>query len=512
MSYIGNTPTTAAFLTDQFSGNGSTTTYTMSVAPATTSSIIVAITGVVQDPSTYSVNGTSLTFSAAPPAGTGNISIRYLGIPASGVATTAYRTITDSTATAGQTTFTIPSYTVGYLNVYRNGVRLATADYTASNGTSVVLTNSASAGDTITTESFYVSSVLNAFPTTGGTLSGQLAVNSATGQKPLIAQVNGTEVFEVDASGRVGIATSSPQNLLNIVKDSANSSAAANAGVAIQSDSGATYTAGLHFGTDKTGVLSYIQSDSSASYSAVPLVINPLGGNVGIGTSSPSYKLDVSGAISWLPGVTGAPRGYMSGASADQSVEIGTNTNSPLGFATNAIRRMAIDTSGNLLVGTTSTDSGRMCVEAQTNGYAISFRRNTGVYGSNTKVGQISCDSSSTVYTTSSDYRLKENIAPMTGALNKVTQLKPVTYTWKESGEATQGFIAHELQAVVPDAVVGEKDAVDAEGNPVYQGIDTSFLVATLTAAIQEMKTIIDTQASTITQLQADVAALKGTA
>jgi hypothetical protein len=86
---------------------------------------------------------------------------------------------------------------------------------------------------------------------------------------------------------------------------------------------------------------------------------------------------------------------------------------------------------------------------------------------------------------------MKENIAPMLGALSKVAQLKPITYTWKPEFAGTsinsQGFIAHELQAVVPECVNGEKDAVDAEGNPVYQGIDTSFLVATLTAAIQEL-------------------------
>ena len=171
MSYIGNTPFTAAFLTDTFSGNGSTVAFTMSVAPANTSSILVAVTGVVQDPSTYSVSGTTLTFSAAPPSGTSNISVRYLGIPASGVTTTAYRTVTDSTATAGQTTFTIPSYTVGYVDVYRNGVRLAAADYTATTGTTVVLASAASAGDTITTESFYVSSVLNAIPATAYSIS-----------------------------------------------------------------------------------------------------------------------------------------------------------------------------------------------------------------------------------------------------------------------------------------------------------------------------------------------------
>jgi hypothetical protein len=86
MSYIGNEPLSVAFLTDTFSGNGSTVAFTMSVAPANTSSILVAVTGVVQDPSTYSVSGTTLTFSAAPPSGTSNISVRYLGIPASGVA------------------------------------------------------------------------------------------------------------------------------------------------------------------------------------------------------------------------------------------------------------------------------------------------------------------------------------------------------------------------------------------------------------------------------------------
>jgi hypothetical protein len=143
----------------------------MSVAPANTASILVAISGVVQSPDTYSISGTTLTFSAAPPAGTGNISVRYLGIPATNITTTAYRTVTEFTATAGQTTFSIPSYTVGYVDVYRNGVRLGTADYTATSGTSVVLANAATIGDLVTTESFYVSSVLNAIPATGGAIN-----------------------------------------------------------------------------------------------------------------------------------------------------------------------------------------------------------------------------------------------------------------------------------------------------------------------------------------------------
>lgn len=164
MAYIGNIPTTAAFITDTFNGTGSQTAFTMSAAPATTTSILVSVSGVLQDPSTYSVSGTTLTFSAAPPSGTGNISVRFLGIPASGVTSTAYRTQTEFTATAGQTTFSVPSYTVGYIDVYRNGALLGSADFTATNGTTVVLTNPASSGDLVETVSFYVSSVLNAIP------------------------------------------------------------------------------------------------------------------------------------------------------------------------------------------------------------------------------------------------------------------------------------------------------------------------------------------------------------
>ena len=80
----------------------------------------------------------------------------------------------------------------------------------------------------------------------------------------------------------------------------------------------------------------------------------------------------------------------------------------------------------------------------------------------------------------------------MQNALAKVAQLKPVTYNWKADGSDGQGFIAHELQAVIPEAVTGEKDAVDDEGNLVYQGIDPSKIVATLTAAIQELKAELD--------------------
>jgi hypothetical protein len=167
----------------------------------------VAVSGVLQDPSTYAVTGTTLTFSAAPPTGTGNISVRFLGIPASGVTTTAYRTVTEFTATAGQTTFSVPSYTVGFIDVYRNGVLLGSADYTASNGVSVVLANGATAGDLVEVISMSVSSVLNAIPASPASVNTTNLVNGSVTQAKVATGVAGTgPAFSATRSGTQSIA------------------------------------------------------------------------------------------------------------------------------------------------------------------------------------------------------------------------------------------------------------------------------------------------------------------
>lgn len=198
MSYIGNQPQYTSFLTDTFSGTGSRTVYNMTVAPANAAAVILAVSGILQDPGTYSVVGNILTFSQAPPIGTDNISVRYLSLPASNVVSAAYRSVTDIIATGGQTTFSTSSYTPGFVEVFRNGVRLGASNFTATTGVTVVLGSPANAGDLVTVVSFFVSSVINAIPGTAGSVTannldvsqqggvGAMTVpTGSTGQRPI---------------------------------------------------------------------------------------------------------------------------------------------------------------------------------------------------------------------------------------------------------------------------------------------------------------------------------------
>jgi hypothetical protein len=183
--------------------------------------------------------------------------------------------------------------------------------------------------------------------------------------------------------------------------------------------------------------------------------------------------------------------------------------------ASSPTERVRIDNTGKLLVGTTASPAtissagvsidkvdgnvGRITVGKTLSGNTdgIPF------YHAGTYVGGITYSNTAVAYLTSSDYRLKENVAPLSNAIDRVNQLQVYRFNFLADPDRTvDGFIAHEAQSVVPECVSGEKDAVDADGNPVYQGIDQSKLVPLLTAALQEAIAKIET-------LEAKVAALE---
>jgi len=281
----------------------------------------------------------------------------------------------------------------------------------------------------------------------------------------------GAEVARFDSSGNLGVGTSSPSTYAN----------------------GAAPT--LVVGTGNNWVVAQPRTDG------------PSGAGNGVRIAGNYLTNPKPGAAFWIGAQGGAGQRGMLGFFTKDTDD---NTNEPT-------ERARIDSSGRLLINLTSSISSAAVLQVQQNcltgvmtefndtdttstNNVIRFRKN------GTEAGRIAVTTSNTTqYLTSSDYRLKENVQPMTGALARVALLKPCTYTWKSTGEASQGFIAHELAQVCPDAVSGEKDAVDEDGNIKPQGIDTSFLVATLTAAIQEQQALI-------AALQADVAALKGQA
>ena len=292
------------------------------------------------------------------------------------------------------------------------------------------------------------------------------------------------ERMRIDSSGRVGIGTTSPTYKFEVSNGTQTGTFNPNSSGFMFL--GSTSNHSLYFGVN----------DSTK------MVINT-SGNVGIGTTSPSYKLDVqvSGNVARFGDGTRFFRVY---TDADE-VSLLADGSVPMKFYTSGTERMRITSTGNILVGTTGTPNGtsvygsafidggsglRQLFQASSTTTSVSIQR---FYNPNGNVGSIQTNGSSTSYSTSSDYRLKENVVEMTGALDRVSQLKPSRFNFIADADKTvDGFLAHEVQDIVPEAITGEKDAVDEEGNPEYQGIDQSKLVPLLVGAIQELKAEIE--------------------
>jgi len=223
---------------------------------------------------------------------------------------------------------------------------------------------------------------------------------------------------------------------------------------------------------------------------------------------------NISGVVNEVPaGTVSAPSIYPTG---DTNTGIFFPAADIIAWSTGGSERMRINSNGKILFNTTTQNNNEQVgmvyssnagvgfsikdSNAQSGNTFIEFRNGTTVAGTITSNG-----TTTMTYGSASDYRLKENLVPLTGALAKLVLLQPKVGNWKVDGSEFVGFVAHELQEVFPDAVVGEKDRVDANGNALHQMVDTgsASIIATLTAAIQEQQAIIQ-------QLQSDVAELKG--
>jgi hypothetical protein len=244
------------------------------------------------------------------------------------------------------------------------------------------------------------------------------------------------------------------------------------------------------------------------------LVIDELG-NVGIGdhgyTGWPDFPLHITKnadfGVRWRrDGGTNNPLIQFDLVESDSSVNIQASgsTVGPMKFSRGATEVMRLDTGDRLLVGKDTNDFTVAGLIVRPNGDMLLTRDSGDVFTINrlgtdgtvisirndsSQVGTISVAGGSTSYNTSSDYRLKENVVELTGATDRLKQLNPSRFNFIADADTTvDGFLAHEVQTVVPEAITGTHNEVDADGNPVYQGIDQSKLVPLLVATIQELE------------------------
>ena len=390
----------------------------------------------------------------------------YIGTsPSNGV-----RRVYTYTATASQTTFTGASsegvtlsyVDTNYIDVFQNGVLLGSADYTSPSGTSVVLAQGASVDDLIVIVVYDVFSVADTVSKTNGgsfdsavTMSNNLTVSGAFTSQGIDDNADATAIT-IDSSERVNIGTGTPPTTDSVL--TVQKSSAANEFNVISSPSHASV---VNLGDTDDYNICRIKSDNS-----------------------------------------------------DNSLQ----------FQTNNSERMRLNSDGDLFLGTTSANSaGKIDVEfngTSRNGIVLKTTRTaTGTNfieffnSSGTNAGEINHNGSTTVnYSTSSDYRLKENVSYNFDATTRLKQLKPARFNFIADGtdRIVDGFLAHEVQLVVPEAITGTHNGVevwkdgeelpdgisvgdnklDNDGNtiPKYQSIDQSKLVPLLVKTIQELE------------------------
>ena len=336
---------------------------------------------------------------------------------------------------------------------------------------------------------------------------------------------DGSSQMRVNKDGNVGIGTTSPYTPLEISSTDPVVRLNVKSGVADKSNYeirgvGASGYEGIQFRA---------VNDANSVYTSLMMIEQ--GGNVGIGTDSPSAKLEVNGQTVINSTLAGNQPGLMWFNNQTEIFSFEDNSGGGRLLLSDTTVKVAISANsdsyfngGNVGIGTTSPGS-KLTVVAplSSNGVGNDFQigggsgfsfinlkveipgYGTGVrfqsdstssldnnaqefYQGTSKVGSIVINTSSTSFNTTSDYRLKENREDILDAIERVKELKPTKFNWikEPNGSKVDGFYAHELAEVVPEAVTGKKDDLDYEGNPDYQAIDQSKIVPLLTAALQQ--------------------------
>ena len=278
-------------------------------------------------------------------------------------------------------------------------------------------------------------------------------------------------------------------------------------------------------------------------------------GNVGIGTSSPAFKTEIVGGTDTVETTLFQVRSNAGGINTGSTIAFANSTNATAGSGRVELAGLRDTSSGSSFVVRTANSSGtvtermridsfgrvyldaysnnlygnnaqQLAINTGTTGLSIQttdtrstgFWTNSGSAGTSnaatylqffnnsaqTNVGSVTSTGTNCLYNNLSDYRLKEDIAPITNGLALVSALKPINFKWSSNKTEDFGFIAHEFQEVIPNFVTGDKDVVDEKGKPVYQAMDSSGAIPLLVAAIQELKAELDAT-------KAEVQALKGT-
>ena len=507
MSYLGNNPSQQAFApaVDYFNGNASTVAFTLSRPVASVAQVQVTIENVPQNPSSsFTVSGSTITFTSAPPSGTSNIYVQYTSPITQVVA------LPQDPQVFGNLQFSsVGARITGDMSNGTTANRLAFQTSTANSTTSFALIpNGTGTNSNIT---WYGgtggSDITNASSLFIGISNGETTVRSGltgTGTYlPMTFYTGGSERARIDTSGNVGIG-GTPNYKLNILSADAvgttNTIAGSQFALEETSRSHGIYmrtTGGTGAGVSGQlftnqifgfgGNATELNSSSITVFgiSGTERMRINSSGYVGINNTSPSRRLVVtSGAATKLGGANGA---LFTDSANDGGILIGSDFT----FANIQGCNAAGTSAKNLTI---NPEGGECYVGGASDNGAYNLQCiGTGVWGAG-------------AYVNGSDERIKEDITPIESSLDVVKKLNPVTYRYKESWSKDQsiqtGFIAQEL-LVALEGKNYVNGIVQQGGSEGYYSVAYQNIIPILTAAIQEQQALI-------VQLQADVAALKG--